>query len=297
MASPWLAGARLDQALAQLAGLPRRRARALIAAGQVALDSLPTRTLSRPVATGSVIELYPPHPGAQPPPSLPLAPVVFADRWLVAAVKPSGVPATAPRVRAPGELTFAESLAMVLSSQAGRRVNPTLLHRLDRATSGLMLFALHPRASRELSRAWQTGGVRKRYLAVVAGTPGDEEVTLDFPVARDPLTSGRFAPAPGGRPARTLVRCLARATTSALVEARPLTGRTHQLRVHLAAAGWPVVGDHLYNGPRAPRLMLHAWRLELTHPITGQPLALTAPLPEDFSLLLEHFELAHGLPA
>ncbi len=283
MTPPELAGLRLDQGLAELAKISRRRARSLIDAGQLYLDTRPTRTLSRRLATGSVLDLLPPWDGTAPPTSLPPVDIVFEDRWLVALAKPAGMAAAAPRTRRPGELIAGEALAMVLSGRAGRRVEVVLIHRLDRATSGLILFALHPRAAQGLGRAFQQGGVAKRYLAVVTGDPGPGEVVLDHPIDRDPLTPGRFAPSPRGRPARTVVRPLARQASHSLLEIRPLTGRSHQIRVHLACAGWPIVGDALYGGASAPRLMLHAWRLELRHPVTGAPLSLTAPAPEDWA--------------
>jgi len=280
---PQLAGARLDQGLAELAKIARRHARRLIDAGQLRLDAKPTRNLSRRLATGSVLDVLPPHDGIAPPASLPPVELVFEDRWLVALVKPAGMTAAAPRRRGAGELTAGEALAMVLSHRAGRRVDVILVHRLDRPTSGLMLFALHPRAAQGLGRAFQRGAVTKRYLAVVTGDPGPAEVVLDQPVGRDPLTPGRFAVARDGRPARTLVRSLWRQEPYSLVEARPLTGRSHQIRVHLASAGWPIVGDTLYGGASAPRLMLHAWRLALPHPVTGAVLSLRAPAPQDWT--------------
>lgn len=185
-----------------------------------------------------------------------------------------------------------EALTLALSARAGRRQEVTLIHRLDRPTSGLMLFALHPRAARGLARLWRAGRVAKRYLAVISGDPGEEPLVLDQAIARDPLTPGRFAPSSRGRPARTAVRTLIRGATQNLVEARPLTGRSHQIRVHLAAAGWPVAGDVLYGGAPAPRLMLHAWRLELPHPVTGEGLSLTAPPPEEFAAQLQRCGLA-----
>lgn len=286
---------RLDQVLAHLAGIPRRRARALIDAGQLWLDGRPIRTLSRAVATGAVLDLLPPHAGAAPPGALPPVEILFEDRWLIAVHKPSGIAAAAPRSRRREELTVGEALLLALSARAGRRQEITLIHRLDRPTSGVMLFALHPGAARGLARLWQAGNVVKLYLAVIPGDPGDEPLVLDQPIERDPLTPGRFAPSPRGRPARTTLRTLARGTTHHLVEVRPLTGRSHQIRVHLAAAGWPVAGDILYGGAPAPRLMLHAWRLELPHPITADGLSLTAPPPDDFALQLHRYGLT--LPA
>ncbi len=287
VAPPRLAGLRLDQALAALAGVSRRHARALIDSGRLCVDGRTTRTLSRRLATGSVLDLSPPHDGIVPPHALPQVEIVFEDRWLVALVKPAGMAAAVPRARAPEELTAGEALAMVLSGRAGQRVEVILAHRLDRGTSGLMLFALHARSSQGLGRAFQQGAVNKRYLAVVAGNLGPGEIVLDQPIGRDPLTPGRFASSSRGRPARTIVRVLARQASVSLVEAQPLTGRSHQIRVHLASAGWPILGDTLYGGATAPRLMLHARRLDLRHPITGVPLSLTAAAPADFAAHLQ----------
>lgn len=289
---PWLEGRRLDQGLAVLAGVSRRRARALIDSGQLCLDSRPTRTLSRALATGNVLDLLPPHAGTTTPPAPPSVEIVFEDGWLVAVAKPAGVAAAAPRTRAPQELTMGEALALALSARAGKRVAPILIHRLDRATSGLMVFALHPRAAQGLAKAWQSGAVFKRYLAVVAGDPGEDAIIIEQPIARDPLTPGRFAQSPRGRPARTTVDALARGASHSLIEARPVTGRSHQIRVHLADSGWPIVGDTLYGGPAGTRLLLHAWRLDLPHPVTGVSLSLTASVPGDFAVHLPRFGLA-----
>lgn len=290
-----MANLRLDQGLAHLAGIPRRRARALIDAGKVWLDGRPIRTLSRRLATASVLDLLPPHDGAVQPRESPVVDIMYEDRWLVAVAKPSGVVAGNPRNRAKEELTIGEALALALAARAGRRQEVTLIHRLDRPTSGLVVFALHPRAVRGLAGLWLTGHVDKRYLAAIAGDPGEEPLILTQPIARDPLTPNRFAPSPRGRPARTAIRTLVRGTTHTLIEARPFTGRSHQLRVHLAAAGWPIAGDTLYGGPPASRLMLHAWGLEFPHPITGERLSLTAPPPQEFTVQLQRYELT--LPA
>ena len=284
---PALAGLRLDQGLAELVGVSRRRARTLIDGGHLCLDGRLIRTLSRRLATGSVLDLLPPHGGTVPPRSLPQVKIVYEDRWLVALAKPAGVAAVAPRARAGEELTASEVLAMVLAARAGRRVEVVPAHRLDRATSGLLLFTRHARATQGLGRAFQRREVKKRYLAVVEGDPGANEIVLDQPIGRDPLTPSRFVTSPRGRAACTVVRALVRRPSASLLEVRPLTGRSHQIRVHLASAGWPILGDPLYGGATAPRLMLHAWRLDLRHPVSGAPLSLTAPLPPDYALHLQ----------
>lgn len=277
--------------MADLAAVPRRRARALVEEGRAWLNSASVRVLSRPVQLGDVIDLIP-HgeelatPAALPP---PLA-IVFEDGWLVAVNKPPGLASQAPRERHPGELTVPEALGLQLGARDGRRAELLLFHRLDRVTSGILVLARNHESARALSAAWSGGEVEKTYLAVVRGDPGGEPLTVNQSIGRDRLAPGRFRPDRSGKPARTVVRRLATAAGLSLVEARPMTGRSHQVRVHLAEAGVPVAGDHLYGGGRAtPRPFLHAWRLALPHPRDGRPLRLEAPLPEDMrAFLAEH---------
>jgi 23S rRNA pseudouridine1911/1915/1917 synthase len=165
----------------------------------------------------------------------------------------------------------------------------TVVHRLDRETSGVTLLARTPEAARALAAAFRDGAPEKTYLAICARAPEPPEGRLDAPLGKDPRRAGRRAVRPGGEPAATRYRTLAVGPAgAALVEARPETGRTHQIRAHLAHLGAPLVGDVRYGGPRAvsgfpvPRTMLHARRLALAHPVTGERLALEAPLPEDF---------------
>lgn len=291
MVPPALAGERLDQGAAALCGLPRRRVRALAAEGRLWLDGKAVRVLSRPLRLADVVEIVRRDEALAEPAPVPPLPIIHEDGWLVAIDKPAGVASQPPRERAPGELTAQERLLLQLALREGRRVDALLFHRLDRLTTGVLVFARQRDAARALARTWATGSADKRYLAVVRGDPGEANRTLAGPIAADLLVPGRFRVARDGRPARTRVRRLAAADGLALVEVHPLTGRTHQVRVHLAHAGVPVAGDGLYGGGDLPRPFLHAWRLTLPHPKDGVPLRLEAPLPADMAAFLA----AHGL--
>ncbi len=178
-------------------------------------------------------------------------------------------------------------IAIHLAAPHGRRRDVLLVHRLDRLTTGVMVFALQHDASRGLARAWPSAAVTKRYLAVVVGTPPRPVMDITAPIARDPHADNRFRVHRSGRAARTELSLLATAGGLSLLEVRPHTGRTHQVRVHLAHLGLPVAGDARYGGAwGVPRPFLHAWQMTLPHPRDGAPLRLRAPLPEDMAAFL-----------
>jgi RluA family pseudouridine synthase len=227
-------------------------------------------------------------PAADSPP----VPVLFADPHLLAVDKPPG------RLVIPGRSGGERSLREELETVHGRL---WVVHRLDRGTSGVLVFARSAEAHRTLNLAFDRGAPRKRYLALVRGTP-PAEARIDVAIA--PARRGRMRPARPGdsraKPSVTVVRVLEpfplRAWAGgalALVEALPETGRTHQIRVHLADAGFPLAVDPDYGDEdplRGPdgrvliaRTPLHAARLELAHPATGAPLVIEAPLPDDFA--------------
>ncbi len=290
---PEHAGLRLDQGAAELTGLPRRRVRALADDGRVWLNGKAVRVVSRQLRMSDVVDVVAadePLAGPRPLPR-PLS-IVHDDGWMVAVDKPAGVAAQPPRQRAPGELTAQELLALQIAARDGRRFEPLLIHRLDRITTGVLLFARQHDAARALSRAWAEGRAEKRYLAVVCGDPGDAPRSVDAPIGPDAVTPGRFRTGRGGRPARTEIRRVAAAGGYALVEVRPLTGRTHQVRVHLAHVGFPVAGDALYGGGgNAPRPFLHAHLLTVPHPRDRRRVRLEAAVPADMAAFLA----AHGL--
>ena len=199
-------------------------------------------------------------------------PVLHADPWLLAVHKPAGLlsqPGLGP--------DRADSLITRIQRQwpAAR-----LVHRLDQATSGLLLLALDPLTHRELSRAFAERRVRKTYLAQVQGCPVGRGGWIDVPLARIGTQPPRYGPVPvdqGGKPALTRWRLLEPGAASSLLLLAPRTGRSHQLRVHLALQGHPIVGDAIYGQVDAGGLRLHATGLRLRHPHTAEPLRLRCP--------------------
>ncbi|MCX7669231.1 MAG: RluA family pseudouridine synthase, partial [Anaerolineae bacterium] len=208
-------------------------------------------------------------------------PILYQDADLVVVDKPAGVPTHAADPHDP----YPADALRVVQAQTGR---PYLgMHqRLDAETSGVLLFAGRRAANPALARAFEGRAVEKTYLALVYGQPPRTEGVMDAAIVRDRGETYRVAAAsdPRGLPARTRYRVLETVGRGALsrLELWPETGRPHQIRVHLAALGCPVVGDPLYDPQRrpAPRLCLHAQRLALPHPTTGQGVAFVAPPPE-----------------
>jgi len=290
---PDQAGRRLDQGAAELSGLPRRRVRALADDGRLWLNGKVVRVVSRQLRTADVVDILGGDDALASPRSLPTAlAVIHEDGWLVAIDKPPGLASQPPRQRAAGELTAQEHLALQIAARDGRRFEPLLIHRLDRLTTGVLLFARQHDASRALARTWAEGRVDKRYLAVVCGDPGEALRVVDGPIGPDSAAPGRYRVNRDGRPARTDVKRLAASGGYALVEVHPLTGRTHQVRVHLAHAGFPVAGDPLYGGGgRVPRPFLHASTLALPHLKGRKRLRLDAPMPPDMAAFLASHNL------
>jgi tRNA pseudouridine32 synthase/23S rRNA pseudouridine746 synthase len=221
--------------------------------------------------------------------------ILYQDDLLLAVDKPPG------RIVIPGRGAPERSLREEVEEAAGRVL---VVHRLDRGTSGVLLFARTPEVHRALNLAFDRREVGKRYLALVRGAPPAEQ-RIDLALA--PARRGRMRPArpgePGGKPSATRVRLLeafpaaAGLPALALVEAEPETGRTHQIRVHLAQAGFPLAVDPDYGDPGPlrdasgqvllDRTPLHAVRLELRHPGDGRALAIEAPLPADMRRVIE----------
>jgi 23S rRNA pseudouridine1911/1915/1917 synthase len=285
---PEQAGERLDRTFASLTGLPRRRIRALAEGGALWLNGRTARVLSRMTHVGDVLDFIPGEDAPSPPcpPPAPLA-VLFEDAWVVAVDKPAGMLTQPGRERPTGELAALERVVLQIASREGRRTPVLLFHRLDRITTGVLIFARNHDAARGLAAAWSEGRVRKTYLAVVRGEPRETSMAVDAPIGSDAFVPGRQSVTPRGRPARSELQVLATRGGFALLEVRPLTGRTHQVRVHLAHLGLPVAGDALYGGGGGvPRPFLHAWRLVVPHPVARRRLALEAPLPADMCSFL-----------
>ena len=250
-----------------------------LAAGEVSLDE-------RVATAGAALRSGQRLVWRRPPweePAVPLAfAVLFRDEHVLAVAKPRGLP-TMP---AGGFLTHT-----LLHLVQTRFPGATAMHRLGRGTSGLVLFARTAEARRAVAKAWRTGAVVKRYRALVTGVPSRETFDVDTPIGLvDHPRLGRvYAAVSEGKPSLTHVRVLDVRDGLALVEATIPTGRPHQIRIHLAAAGHPLAGDLLYEAGGRPRpqpalpgeagYRLHAHRLELDHPATGQRLVLECAPP------------------
>ncbi|MBV2127643.1 RluA family pseudouridine synthase [Arsukibacterium indicum] len=207
------------------------------------------------------------------PPTEPWLDILYQDKDIIVLNKPSGL------LTNPGR---GPHLADCLLSRVQAEFKlAQLVHRLDLSTSGVVVIALRRKAERELKRQFAERIVKKRYLAVVAGQPAADEGSIDLPLAVDPERAPRQKVcSKTGKTALTHYRVLQQLNNAALVELRPVTGRSHQLRVHMLALGHPILGDAFYAPAvikaAAPRLLLHAASLQLLHPYSGQPLEFTA---------------------
>lgn len=281
-------GLRLDQFLAAATSLSRRAARKVISEGAVARNCQPTRVLGRQLEWGDVVDVLrdPADLEVSPRPDLAEVPILHDDPWLVAVNKPAGM-LSQPSSKPTAELALDQLALLRLAIATGSRPYLRMVHRLDRLTSGVALFAHNPQAQAPLVKAWADGAVERRYLAVIEGSPEIGETLIDEPIGRDPNHDWRFRVAEDGRSARTEVRVTARLDNDlSVVECRLLTGRTHQVRVHLAAWGHTVLGDRLYGSRRADevqRPLLHAALLALPHPKDGTRITITAPTPGDMA--------------
>lgn len=216
-------------------------------------------------------------------------PVVFEDDDVLVINKPPGVishsrgrywnePSVASFLRQKSNAIGYDPVADAGASAGGRA---GIVHRLDRATSGVMICARNQQVLSWLQKQFSERKVKKTYIAVVQGHMDPAEAVIDMPIERNPKAPATFRVGPNGKPAKTHYRTLRKGPSFARVELTPETGRTHQLRVHLAHVGHPIVGDVLYHGPPADRLFLHAHTLEITLP-DGQKKTFEAPLPSSF---------------
>jgi 23S rRNA pseudouridine1911/1915/1917 synthase len=289
VALPGDEGERLDRFIAARGGISRGAARRAIDEGGVFLDGRRCKVAGKPIRGGYTVHVNLEEGGRTPDPVAPLGPerLLFADQHLVAVDKPAGVPAQATLTSDRG--TLPELAADLLGGPV------TLVHRLDRETSGVTVLGRSPESTFALAEAFRAGVPEKTYLALCLRPPSPPEGRVDAAIGRDPRRKGLRMISPGGDAAATRYRTLVTGH-AALVEARPETGRTHQVRVHLAHLGAPLLGDPKYGGPRmvgslgVPRVMLHAARLELPHPVSGAPLVFTAPVPADFRELAAALE-------
>ena len=291
------AGRRLDEVAAQAAGVSRARAARWAGEGRVLVDDRP-RPKSHRLRGGERLAWTPPPPaptGGPAAENLPLA-VRYEDDRLLVVAKPAGLVVHPGPGHPTGTLVNAllgrDGTTLAARGEADR---PGIVHRLDKDTSGLLLVAKDDAAHLALSRDLAARRVERRYLALVQGRLPAPAGTVDRPVGRHPRDRKRMAVvARGGRAAVTHWRVLETFPAVQLIEATLETGRTHQVRVHLAAVRHPLVGDRTYGADPSlaarlgvTRPFLHAWRLAFDHPADGHRVELTEPLPPDLQAVLD----------
>jgi 23S rRNA pseudouridine1911/1915/1917 synthase len=272
-----LGGRRLDEAMSLLfEALSKSEARRIIDRGGCAVNSSMVRVASRTVKAGDVVEAGVMEAGRFRELSLPPESLLYEDRALIAINKPAGVNTQRTPYQLKGTLEYwvAEYFRQQGSAEPAR-----VIHRLDRGTSGVMLFPKHKQAAAWLSKRFHDGAVGKRYLALVSGVPAQENWSVDGAVGK--LGTSRYGVMAGGRSALTEFRLFSSSGGFSLVEARPQTGRTHQIRVHLEATGLPIVGDTTYGGVQAERMLLHCLSLEFKDE-KGGAIRVAAPLDSAF---------------
>jgi 23S rRNA pseudouridine1911/1915/1917 synthase len=293
------AGKRLDQMLHErLPQFSRSRIQEWIKGGRVLVDGAPERP-SRVVRGAEIVELEP----AEPPPlhaapeDIPLA-ILYEDEDLVAVDKPAGMVVHAGAGIHSGTLVNALLHRFEALSGVGGPLRPGIVHRLDRYTSGVLLVAKNDAAHRQLAAQFSGRRVEKVYLALVHGRVLLESGRIERPIARDPVHRTRMtARLAEGRAAWSEYRVLRRFARFTFLEVRIGTGRTHQIRVHLASIGHPVAGDALYGAPARiegmpplGRYFLHAHRIRFRRPSTGMELVVEAPLPAALAEWMEALE-------
>src|SRR5678816_2273441 len=210
--------------------------------------------------------------------------IVFEDEWIIVLDKPPGIVVHPTYKNWSG--TLLNSVLWRMRERADAQ--PGILTRLDKDTSGLVVMALTPEVHAAMQRDQAARRIDKTYLAVVQGTPEPARGTIALPLGRDLADRRRVVVTDTGAPSETRYEVMATLDeTASLVRCELVTGRTHQIRVHLAARGWPIVGDAMYGVTSATitRQALHAWRIRFPHPITRQPLDLEAALPTDIRTL------------
>lgn len=280
---------RLDILVSTHLELSRNQAATLIATGQVTIDGRREKASYRARPGEQVTVAIPPSPNREVVgEDIPLN-IVFEDDDLLVVDKPGGM------VVHPAPGNWTGTLVNALKGRGGPlstvpdEFREGIVHRLDKETSGLLLVARSDRAHRALGAALQARAIIRRYAALAWGHVSGDRLTVEKPIARDPRDRKRMAVVNSGRPARTDLNRLARFDSTDLLRAHLHTGRTHQIRVHLASIGHPVVGDDTYGGGGGRRLVglpprrhfLHAAWLVFRHPVSGKTIDLRSPLPEE----------------
>jgi 23S rRNA pseudouridine1911/1915/1917 synthase len=290
-------GGRVDRYVADATGLSRSYVQKLISAGRLtsAGEALRSNAI---VGAGTELRLDVPEPAEldlEPAPEIALR-IVYEDADLLILDKPAGLVVHPAPGHAGGTLVnalLAHGDGSTWGGIAGVQ-RPGIVHRLDRDTSGLIMVARHDAAQASIMAQLKARRVKKTYQALVQGSVSAAVGRIEAPIGRDPKHRTRMAVVPDGRPSVTGYRVRERFADWTLLDLDLVTGRTHQIRVHLDAIGHPVAGDPVYGTGRSrrgpaglERLFLHAWRLELTSPSSGQLIRATAPLPPELTSVLD----------
>jgi 23S rRNA pseudouridine1911/1915/1917 synthase len=287
-------GMRLDGFLVARTGLTRSKAQQLIARGAVRVDGAASNKNHR-LRPGEVVEaeVPPPQHAAPLPQTLPFR-LLYQDEDLLVVSKPAGMVVHPSAGHPDGTLVNALLGSVGELSGGGDVLRPGIVHRLDKDTSGLMVVARNDRAHLALQEMIRDRRLSRSYLALVHGTPASRRGTVEAPVGRDPRDRKRMAVTSRGRPAVTHFEVLEEWERASLLHVDLVTGRTHQIRVHLSYIGHAVVGDHVYGKATSlerelglARQFLHAYRMRFAHPGSGEEMAFEDPLPPDLEEALE----------
>jgi 23S rRNA pseudouridine1911/1915/1917 synthase len=291
-------GERLDQFVTRLTGMTRAQAQRLISSGAVRVNgsAQPKHYRLRPGDYVGV-EPFEPQPAEPVAQSIPIN-IVYQDKCLAVISKPAGLVVHPAAGHREGTLVNALLYAIEDLSGVGGVLRPGIVHRLDRDTSGLMVVAKNDSSHATLQKMVRGRELKRLYLALVHGVPATRLATIDAPVGRNPGNRKKMAvTGEGGRPALTHFQVIKHYPEAALLEVELVTGRTHQIRVHLAYIGYPVVGDPEYGIHGAlerelelKRQFLHAYKISFPHPETGEELSFEDPLPEDLESALRRLE-------
>lgn len=293
-----LAGERIDRAVALLGGLTRAEVAELVRAGRVRLSGARVSTRSRRVAGGEDLEVDLPPSGRVAgiaPDSTVDVPIIHADDEIVVVDKPAGLVVHPGAGHQTGTLVqgLVARFPDLADAGAGDPDRPGIVQRLDKGTSGLLVVGRTSEAHRSLVAQLRTRRVERRYLALVIGAVEADAGEIEAPMGRSERDPTRMAVSRRGRPARTaywVERRYHQPLAVTLVQCKLETGRTHQIRVHLAAIAHPVAGDSRYGGVAAQlalkRPFLHAHRLSFDHPGSGERLSFSSPLPADLEAVL-----------
>jgi 23S rRNA pseudouridine1911/1915/1917 synthase len=297
------AGERLDLFLVQrMPDWSRSQIQRLIRRGGVTLNAAPARKAGEEIDAGTRIEVQAEREELRATPeNLPLA-IVYEDADLLVVNKAAGMVVHVGAGVKSGTLVNALLHHVARLSGVGGELRPGIVHRLDKMTSGLVIVAKNDAAHRRLSEQFKSREVHKIYVALVHGRVANDRGQISKPVGRDPRRRTRMkAGGIAARQALTRYQVVRRFVHFTLLEAEPETGRTHQIRVHLASTGHPLVGDVTYGAPgktriggrevaTLPRTFLHAARLAFKHPRTDRPLRVEVPLPEELTAFLHQIE-------